>query len=174
MSGDGCSYVATSAQARPISTLRMAEAISGTSPRRVIAASFTFGEPLAGNRPGSRPNSPTLRQAAYAVFSGCCSSGVAARPEPPRDHCTARMPPAMIATPSKSSGASRSPRRKAPVDTPMTGFRKWKVAARTAPIRPTRRNQTQVASNPGTRVVKAKARPSRGVLRSSLDDHVDG
>jgi 3-oxoacyl-[acyl-carrier protein] reductase len=49
------------------------------------------------------------------------------------------------------------------VETPMTGLRKWKVAARTAPIRPTSLNQTQVASSPGTSVVKAKARPSRGV-----------
>jgi len=59
----------------------------------------------------------------------------------------------MIATPTRSSGPNTSPSSKAAMATPKNGLRKWKVAPRTAPIRCTSRNQTQVAASPGTSVV---------------------
>jgi hypothetical protein len=63
------------------------------------------------------------------------------------------MPPAMIATPITSISPTRSPSRKAAMATPKNGLRKWNVAARVAPIRPTSTNHTQVAASPGTSVV---------------------
>jgi chorismate synthase len=67
--------------------------------------------------------------------------------------CTARMPAMMTATPIRSAQPSASPSSSAAMATPKNGLRKWKVAARTAPIRCTSRNQTQVAASPGTSVV---------------------
>ena len=56
----------------------------------------------------------------------------------------------MIATPTRSRAVTRSPSTTAAMATPRNGFRKWKVAARVAPMRRTRTNQIIVATTPET------------------------
>ena len=56
----------------------------------------------------------------------------------------------MIATPTRSRAVTRSPSTMAAISTPRNGLRKWKVAARVAPIRRTRMNQIIVAITPET------------------------
>ena len=56
----------------------------------------------------------------------------------------------MIATPTRSRPVTRSPSTAAAIATPKKGLRKWKVAARVAPIRRTSTNQIIVATTPDT------------------------
>ena len=59
----------------------------------------------------------------------------------------------MIATPITSRSVTGSPRITAAVATPKNGLRKWKVAARVAPMRRTSTNQIIVAIIPGKSTV---------------------
>ena len=68
----------------------------------------------------------------------------------------------MIATPRRSRELTRSPRTAAAIATPRNGLRKWKVAARVAPMRRTRMNQIIVATTPEPARSRRRRRESAG------------